>query len=145
MTGDKGKTAPPLGPSRRQFIVTTGAVAGAAAMGLPFGAHAATRNPKRGGTLRFAMRSDARGLDPHRNYYYYVSSPLAATSMGLMDYSSKMEEVPGIACSRFVQALRALFAQLTQPSKSTVPSGPGTKSEHASSNSPRSTKTLAVL
>jgi peptide/nickel transport system substrate-binding protein len=97
MTGDKGKTAPPIGQSRRQFIVTTGAVAGAAAMGLPLGAKAAKRDPKRGGTLRFAMRSDARGLDQHRNYYYYVSSPLAATSMGLMDYSSKMEEVPGIA------------------------------------------------
>jgi len=43
-------------------------VAGAAAMGMDPGiANAAKRHPKRGGTVRFATRSDARGLDPHRN------------------------------------------------------------------------------
>ena len=105
MTRSKGKdtSAPPGGPSRRQFIATTSAIASAAAFGLPFASEAANkRHPKRGGTLRFATRSDSRGLDPHRNYYYYVSHPLAATSMGLMDYSPNMEEVPGIAVENAV-------------------------------------------
>ncbi len=50
--------------TRREFMATTAAVAGAATLGLPGSAQAA---PKRGGTLRFATRSDSRGLDPHRN------------------------------------------------------------------------------
>jgi len=86
------------GPTRRQFLGTAGAVAGAAAIGAsPNKAEAAKRHPKRGGTVRFATRADSRGLDQHRNYYYYVSHPLAATSMGLMDLNLKMEPVPGIA------------------------------------------------
>lgn len=93
---------PEVGQSRRQFMVTTSAIAGVAAMGLPLKSEAAQRHPKRGGTLRFASRSDSRGLDPHRNYYYYVSHPLAATSMGLIDYSAKMEEAPGIAVDHTV-------------------------------------------
>lgn len=80
--------------TRRQFMATTAAVAGTAALGLPGSAMAA---PKRGGTLRFATRSDARGLDPHRNIIYYVSHPLAATTQGLLDLNQKMEIVPGIA------------------------------------------------
>jgi peptide/nickel transport system substrate-binding protein len=71
-------------------------------MGLPLKAEAAKRHPKRGGTLRMALRSDSRGLDQHRNYYYYVSHPLAATSMGLMDYTAKMEPAPGIAVDHSV-------------------------------------------
>ncbi|MEM7465764.1 MAG: ABC transporter substrate-binding protein [Pseudomonadota bacterium] len=82
--------------SRREFLATTGAVAGAAALGLrPESATAET--PKRGGVLRFATRSDAAGLDPHRNIIYYVSQPLAATTHGLLDFNSKMEPVPGLA------------------------------------------------
>jgi len=90
------------GQTRRQFIATTGAIAGMAALGLPGDASAAKRHPKRGGTLRYATRSDSKGLDQHRNYYYYVSHPLAATSMGLMDYSAKMEPVPGMAVEHSV-------------------------------------------
>lgn len=85
------------GPTRRQFLGTAGAVAGAATLGVSAKAEAAKRHPKRGGTVRFATRSDSRGLDQHRNFYYYVSQPMAATSMGLMDLNLKMEPVPGIA------------------------------------------------
>jgi peptide/nickel transport system substrate-binding protein len=84
--------------SRREFLATTGgAVVGAAALGLVGQAEAGKRHPKRGGTLRFATRSDARGLDPIRNIYYLVSVPLAATSQGLLDLNLKSEPVPGIA------------------------------------------------
>ena len=80
-----------VGQTRREFMATTGAVAGAAMLGAAGGAqaasHAAMKSPKRGGVLRFATRADARGLDPHRNYYYYVSHPLAATSMGFLTRS----------------------------------------------------------
>ncbi|MEM7423515.1 MAG: ABC transporter substrate-binding protein, partial [Pseudomonadota bacterium] len=99
---DKKKATHGIGQSRRQFIATSGAVAGAAAFGFPFASDAAKRDPSRGGTLRFASRADSRGLDQHRNYYYYVSHPLAATSMGLMDYSADMEIVPGIAVENTV-------------------------------------------
>lgn len=86
----------PKGQSRREFLGA--AAAGAVAAGMPTSkAEAAKRNPKRGGTVRFATRSDSRGLDPHRNVYYNVSHPLAGTSMGLMDLNAKMEPVPGLA------------------------------------------------
>jgi peptide/nickel transport system substrate-binding protein len=89
--------------SRREFLATTGgAVAGAAALGLVGPVEAGKRHPKRGGTLKFGTRADARGLDPHRNTIYLVSMPLAATTMGLMDLglmdlNLKSEPVPGIA------------------------------------------------
>lgn len=85
-------------PTRREFLATSGAVAGAAALGMDPGiANAAKRHPKRGGTVRFATRSDARGLDPHRNILYYVSSPLAATTAGLLDFDENMNLKPGLA------------------------------------------------
>jgi peptide/nickel transport system substrate-binding protein len=84
--------------SRRTFLGTTGGiVAGAAAFGLVGQANAGTQHPKRGGTLRFATRSDATGLDPHRNNFYPVSMPLAAMCQGLLDLNHKSEPVPGIA------------------------------------------------
>src|SRR5436190_7370637 len=84
--------------SRRAFLATTGgALASAAAFGLVGQAEASKRHPQRGGTLRFATRGDAAGLDPHRNNMYLVSTPLAATTMGLMDVDLKSEPVPGIA------------------------------------------------
>jgi peptide/nickel transport system substrate-binding protein len=84
--------------SRREFLATTGgAVAGAAALGLVGPAEAGKRHPKRGGTLKFGTRSDARGLDPHRNQMYLVSHPLAATTLGLADVNLKSEPVPGVA------------------------------------------------
>jgi len=84
--------------SRRAFLATTsGAVAGAAACGLMNQAEANKPHPQRGGTLRFATRSDAAGLDPHRNVMYLVSHPLAATTLGLLDLDLQSEPVPGIA------------------------------------------------
>ena len=88
------------GLSRREFLATTGgAVAGAAALGLAGQAEAASHadKPKRGGTVRFATRSDARGLDPHRNIMYYVSYPIALITQGLLDLNQKLEPSPGIA------------------------------------------------
>jgi len=88
--------APPL--SRRAFLATTGDVlAGAIAGGLVSQAVAGTRHPQRGGTLRFATRGDAGGLDPHRNTMYLVSTPLAATTQGLIDLDGQSQPVPGVA------------------------------------------------
>lgn len=85
-------------PSRREFLATSTAVAGAAALGMDPGiANAAKRHPKRGGTVRFATRSDGRGLDPHRNITYYVSHPLAAMTAGLLDFDYGMNIKPGLA------------------------------------------------
>ena len=84
--------------SRRAFLATTGGtLAGAAACGLVSQAEAVKRHPQRGGTLRFATRGDAAGLDPHRNIMYLVSYPLAATTQGLLDLDLQSEPVPGIA------------------------------------------------
>src|SRR5919198_39875 len=84
--------------SRRAFLATTsGALAGAAAYGLAGQAEASKRRPQRGGTLRFATRSVAAGLDPHRNIMQLVSHPLAATTQGLLDLDLHSEPVPGIA------------------------------------------------
>ena len=81
------------GLNRRQFLAAT-AAAGAMATGFPGAARAM---PKRGGTLRYASRADGRGLDPHRNFVYYVSNPMALTTMGLMDLDKSMAVVPGVA------------------------------------------------
>src|SRR5919202_926749 len=84
--------------SRRAFLATTsGALASAAACGLMGQASASKRHPQRGGTLRFATRGDAAGLDPHRITIYLVSTPLAATTQGLLDLDLQSEPVPGIA------------------------------------------------
>ena len=84
--------------SRRAFLATTGGVlAGAAALGLTAQADTGQRHPKRGGTLRFATRSDVSGLDLHRNTIYLVSMPLAAMNQGLLDLDLKSEPVPGVA------------------------------------------------
>jgi peptide/nickel transport system substrate-binding protein len=84
--------------SRRAFLATTsGALAGVAACGVVSPAEASKRRPQRGGTLRFATRADAAGLDPHRNIMYLVSHPLAATTHGLLDLDLQSEPVPGIA------------------------------------------------
>ena len=84
--------------TRREFLATTTTVAGAAALGIPGMAEAANkRHPQRGGTLHFATRSDTRALDTHRNYIYWVSSPMAATTGGLLDVNGRMEPVPAIA------------------------------------------------
>jgi ABC-type transport system substrate-binding protein len=84
--------------SRRALLAATGGtLVGAAALGLVGQAKAGEPKPGRGGTLRIATRSDAVGLDPHRNVMYYVSFPIAYTTMGLLDLNTKLEPVPGIA------------------------------------------------
>jgi peptide/nickel transport system substrate-binding protein len=84
--------------SRRAFLATTsGAVAGAVAFGLVGQAEAGKRHPTRGGTLRFATRGDAKGLDSHRNIFYPVSTPLAAISQGLLDLDLQSAPAPGVA------------------------------------------------
>jgi peptide/nickel transport system substrate-binding protein len=85
----------PQKQSRRVFLKAGGAALGAAAMaGLP---NAVSAQPKRGGILRFATRSESRGIDPHKNLMYNVSQPLAATTQGLLDLAPNMEPAPGIA------------------------------------------------
>ncbi|MDP6831715.1 MAG: ABC transporter substrate-binding protein [Alphaproteobacteria bacterium] len=86
---------PALNQSRRNALKATGAALGVAATaGLPRWAGA---SPKRGGVLRFATRSEARGTDPHRNLIYNVSQPLAAMSQGLLDIAPDLSPAPGIA------------------------------------------------
>jgi peptide/nickel transport system substrate-binding protein len=94
------KTGQQMEMSRRSFLATTGgALAGAAAMGLAGQAEAGVPKPGKGGMVRFATRSDALGLDPHRNIMYYVSYPIALTTQGLLDLNPKLEPSPGIATS----------------------------------------------
>jgi peptide/nickel transport system substrate-binding protein len=96
MNGDMTGREPPL--SRRAFLTATGAVlAGTATLGLGEQADTAKHHPQRGGTLRFATRADAAGLDPHRYLINPVSVPLAATMQGLLDLDLHAEPVPGIA------------------------------------------------
>jgi len=83
--------------TRREFLATTTALAGAAMVGLPREAAASKRHPKRGGTLRFGMRDDSVGLDTHRNFIYFVSQPMAGLTGGLLDFDSKMDPVAAIA------------------------------------------------
>ncbi len=88
----------PTEMSRRSFLASTGgALAGAAAMGLAGKSEAGEPKPGKGGTLRFSTRSDALGLDPHRNIMYYVSYPIALTTQGLLDLNRQLEPSPGIA------------------------------------------------
>src|SRR5919106_5882771 len=84
--------------SRRDFLITTGGgLAGMAAFGLIEPARAGQRRPGRGGTLDFATRLDAGGLDSHRHNQYHTSHPIAAIYTGLTDINQKGEIVPGIA------------------------------------------------
>lgn len=83
--------------TRRSFLKTTTALAGAALVGAPGPAGANKRNPKRGGTLRFGTRDDSIGLDTHRNIIYFVSHPLAGITGGLVDFDEKGEPKPAIA------------------------------------------------
>ena len=83
--------------TRRSFLKTTTALAGASLMGLPEAAAANKRHPKRGGTLRFGTREDTIGLDTHRNIIYFVSTPLTAITGGLVDFDDKMQPKPAVA------------------------------------------------
>src|SRR5262245_50127081 len=84
--------------TRREFLATTTALAGAALAGGPPGpAWAGKKHPKRGGTLRFGTRDDSIGLDTHRNIIYFVSHPLTGITGGLVDFDDKMEAKPALA------------------------------------------------
>jgi peptide/nickel transport system substrate-binding protein len=86
-------------------LTTTGsALASAATLALSSQTDAKKRHLSRGGVLRFATRSEAAGLDPHRNIVYLVSQPLAATTQGLLDLNLRSELVPGIASEWDVSA-----------------------------------------
>jgi peptide/nickel transport system substrate-binding protein len=84
-------------PTRRELLASGSALAAASVVGLPGPAQAAKRHPKRGGTVRFGTRDDSVGLDTHRNFIYFVSHPLAATTGGLLDFNAEMEPVAAIA------------------------------------------------
>jgi peptide/nickel transport system substrate-binding protein len=83
--------------TRRNFLKTTTALAGAALVGLPGTAAAGKKHPKRGGTLRFGTRDDSNGLDTHRNIIYFVSHPLTGITGGLVDFDDKMQPKPAVA------------------------------------------------
>src|SRR5512134_438909 len=84
--------------SRRDVFATAGALlAGATAYGLVGSTAAEPRQARKGGTLRFATRTEPTGLDPHRHVIYPVSMPLAATAQGLLDLNGQCDPVPGIA------------------------------------------------
>lgn len=95
MSHDTADGEPAL--SRRTLLAATGGMFCGAALGFAGTAQAGNRHPQRGGVLRFATRSDALGLDPHRNLYYPVSVPLAATMQGLVDLDRRSKPVPGVA------------------------------------------------
>src|SRR5262249_19805801 len=84
--------------SRRMFLTTTSiALAGTTLGGLAPWIEAAQRHSKRGGTLLFGTRTDAAGLDSHRNNQLHTSTPTAAMYTGLTDYDQKGRIIPGIA------------------------------------------------
>ncbi len=84
--------------SRRTFLTTSSAaVVGAALGGLVPQSEAAMRHPERGGTLKFATRLDATGLDSHRHNQYHTSMPIAAMYTGLTDITYAGKVVPGVA------------------------------------------------
>jgi hypothetical protein len=70
----RDRTKQPDELSRREFLAGTGGViAGAAAAGLTGKAEAGEPKPGKGGTVRFATRSDAVGLDPLRIKLSYLT------------------------------------------------------------------------
>jgi peptide/nickel transport system substrate-binding protein len=86
------------GLSRRTFLATgSAAIAGAAVGGLVSRSEAATRDPNKGGTLKFGSRLDTQGLDSHRHTQYHTSHPIAAIYTGLTDIDQKGAIVPGVA------------------------------------------------
>jgi ABC-type transport system substrate-binding protein len=95
MSQDLANRDPAL--SRRALLGTTGGALSGIALGFAGLAQAGKRCPQRGGVLRFATRSDALGLDPHRYLYHPASVPLTATMQGLLDLNLHSEPVPGIA------------------------------------------------
>ncbi len=84
--------------SRRTFLATgSAAMAGAALSGLASNSEAAKRDPSKSGSLKFATRLDATGLDSHRHNQYHTSMPIAAIYTGLTDIDYEGNIVPGLA------------------------------------------------
>ena len=84
--------------SRRTFLTTVSTVlAGSALGGLVPLSEAAQRHPQRHGVLKFGTRTDAAGLDSHRNNQLHTSTPTAAMYTGLTDYDQQGNIIPGIA------------------------------------------------
>jgi peptide/nickel transport system substrate-binding protein len=84
--------------SRRMFLTTASAVlAGATLGGLVPQSEAAQQHPQRHGVLKFGTRTDAAGLDSHRNNQLHTSTPTAAMYTGLIDYDQQGNIIPGIA------------------------------------------------
>src|SRR5262247_3107445 len=93
-----GRHTEPHDLSRRMFLTTASiALAGTTLGGLAPWTEAAQRRPKRGGTLLFGTRTDAAGLDSHRNNQLHTSTPTAAMYTGLTDLDQQGHIVPGIA------------------------------------------------
>src|SRR5215831_18258270 len=55
---------------------------------------AAQRHPQRHGVLKFGTRTDAAGLDSHRNNQLPTSTPTAAMYTGLTDYDQQGTIIP---------------------------------------------------
>ena len=84
--------------SRRTFLTTVSTVlAGSALGGLVPLSEAAQRHSQRHGVLKFGTRTDAAGLDSHRNNQLHTSTPTAAMYTGLTDYDQQGNIIPGIA------------------------------------------------
>ena len=84
--------------SRRTFLTTVITVlAGSTLGGLVPQSEAAQRHPQRHGVLKFGTRTDAAGLDSHRNNQLHTSTPTAAMYTGLTDYDQQGNIIPGIA------------------------------------------------
>jgi peptide/nickel transport system substrate-binding protein len=80
------------------FLTTASTMlAGATLGGLAPWSAAAQQHPKRGGVLLFGTRTDAAGLDSHRNNQLHTSTPTAAMYTGLTDYDQQGNIIPGIA------------------------------------------------
>jgi hypothetical protein len=80
------------------FLTTASAMLAGTTLGGPAPwTEAAQRHPKRGGTLLFGTRTDAAGLDSHRNNQPHTSTPMAAMYTGLTDYDQKGNIILGIA------------------------------------------------
>ena len=84
--------------SRRTFLATTSAaLVGAAWGGLVPQTEAATRQPKRGGTLNYGAAGDVGGLDAHHHNQQHTVHPTSVMYTGLTDIDAQGTIVPGIA------------------------------------------------
>ncbi len=90
--------SPGIEMNRRTFLATgSAAMAGAALGSIASKSEAATRDLSKSGSLKFATRLDATGLDSHRHNQYHTSMPIAAIYTGLTDIDYEGNIVPGIA------------------------------------------------